>query len=190
MDTLLSFVWAMGMAIGLIFIFMTSGYTTDLFTYLFGNILMVSQTDLLLIAALDIVIIVTVVLMYNVLHLVSFDEEYARTRNVPVQLVNIILFSLIALTIIATVRVVGIVLMIAILTLPAATAQIYHRWMKPIMITASLITLFSTIAGLVISYYLDMSTGPIIVLIVALIYLLSTLLHTRKSSRRSKDMVS
>ena len=171
LDSLLSFLWATGMALGLVFIFLTPGYSTDLFTYLFGNILLVSRFDLLMILALDLIILIVVFLMYNTFLAVSFDEEYAETRNLPVTLVNMILFSLIALTIVATIRVVGIVLMIAILTIPAATAQMFFRTVKKIMAAAALITLFASIAGLFISYYLNFATGPVIILLISCIYL-------------------
>jgi zinc transport system permease protein len=171
LDTLLSFLWATGMAIGLVFIFLTPGYATDLFTYLFGNILLVSRFDLYVILFLDIIIIAIVYLMYNSFLAVAFDEEHAETRNMPVTLVNIILFGLIALTIIATIRVVGIVLMIAILTIPAATAQMFHKTVREIMITSSSLTLFASISGLFISYYLNFAAGPIIVLLISAMYL-------------------
>ena len=145
LDTLLSFLWATGMAIGLVFIFLTPGYATDLFTYLFGNILLVSRFDLYMILSLDVIILATVYMMYNSFLAVTFDEEYSETRNMPITLVNMILFALIALTIVATIRVVGIVLMIAILTIPAATAQVFHKTVKKIMLTSSLITLYASI---------------------------------------------
>ena len=171
LDTLLSFLWSTGMAIGLIFIFLTPGYATDLFTYLFGNILLVSRFDLYMILLMDVIILAMVYLFYNSFLAVTFDEEYAQTRNMPVTIVNMVLFALIALTIVATIRVVGIVLMIAILTIPAATAQLFHKTVKKIMITSSIITLFGSISGLFISYYLNFATGPIIVLIISGIYL-------------------
>ncbi len=176
LDTILSFLWATGMATGLVFIFLTPGYATDLFTYLFGNILLVSEADLLMILALDAVILAIVFLMFNSFLSVTFDEEYSETRNTPTTLINIILFGLIALTIIATIRVVGIVLMIAILTIPAASAQLFHKTIKKIMITSTAITLTATITGLFVSYYLNFSTGPIIVLIISFIYMASVLL--------------
>jgi zinc transport system permease protein len=173
------------MAIGLVFIFLTPGYATDLFTYLFGNILLVSQIDLITIFVLDILIVSTVFLMFNSILSVTFDEEYSETKNMRVTLVNMFLFGLIALTIIATIRVVGIVLMIAILTIPAAIAQQFHKTVKKIMITASAITLFSTISGLFISYYLDFSTGPIIVLILSAIYVISLIFSKIKTTHFS-----
>jgi len=173
LDSLLSFLWATGMAIGLVFIFLTPGYATDLFTYLFGNILLVSKLDLIIILVLDVVILATVFLMFNSFLSVTFDEEYSETRNTSVTLVNMIMFGLIALTIVATIKVVGIVLMIAMLTIPAATAQLFHKTVKKIMITSSVITLFAAISGLCISYYIDFVTGPIIVLIISSIYVIS-----------------
>ncbi len=172
MDILLSFLWATGMAIGLVFMFLTPGYGSDLFTYLFGNILLVSSFDLTLIVILDVLILVTVYLMYNSFLAVVFDEEYAEVRNMPVRFVYLVLLCLIALTVITIIRLVGIVLMIALLTMPAATAQIISRNVGRMMIVASLITLFSTISGLLISYFLDFATGPIIVLIISLVYLI------------------
>ncbi|MBW2989261.1 metal ABC transporter permease [Candidatus Woesearchaeota archaeon] len=176
-DTLLSFLWATGMAIGLVFIFLTPGYAKDLFTYLFGNILLVSRMDLLMIFFLDLIITGAVLLMFNSFLSVTFDEEHSETRNMPVTLVNVILFSLIALTIVATIRVVGIVLMIAILTMPAATAQLFHKTVKGMMVTSFLITLFAAIAGLFVSYYLNFATGPIIVLIISFIYVIAPFLR-------------
>jgi zinc transport system permease protein len=182
LDTLLSLLWATGMAIGLVFIFLTPGYATDLFTYLFGNILLVSKIDLIMILVLDIVVLATVFLMYNSFLSVTFDEEYSETRNMPVTLVNIILFGLIALTILATIRVVGIVLMIAILTIPAATAQLFHKTVKRIMMTSSLITFLAAITGLFISYYLNFATGPIVVLIISTVYLVCVFFSVLKPS--------
>lgn len=180
LDSLLSFLWATGMALGLVFIFLTPGYSTDLFTYLFGNILLVSRFDLMMILGLDLIILIVVFLMYNTFLAVSFDEEYAETRNLPVTWVNMILFGLIALTIVATIRVVGIVLMIAILTIPAATAQMFFKTVKKIMVAAALITLFASFLGLFISYYLNFATGPIIILLISCFYLMGMIFSKAK----------
>lgn len=173
LDTLLSFLWSAGMAIGLIFIFLTPGYATDLNTFLFGNILLVSDFDLFFILALNIAIIASVVLFYNPFLSVCFDEEYAATRNLPVSLIYLFLFALVAMTVVAVIRVVGIVLMIAILSLPAASAQMFRKTVKGIMILSVLISLLSMISGLLISAILDFPPGPIIVLVTSLAYLIS-----------------
>jgi zinc transport system permease protein len=186
LDTLLSALWATGMAVGLVFMFLTPGYAADLFTYLFGNILLVSTLDLTLIVIMDLVIILVVVLMYNSFLAVAFDEEYAEVRNIPVLAVDLILFGLIALTVVTIIRVVGIVLMIALLTMPAAVAQLFHKTMKGMMVTASLITLFATVSGLFISYLINFAPGPIIVLIMSLIYIASIGISQLRTTRRFK----
>ncbi len=171
-DVMLSFSWATGMAIGLIFMFMTPGYAADLFSYLFGNIILVSTTDIILIAMLDVVVILTTVLMFNTIMSVTYDEEHAQIRNVPVSVVYTVLISLIALTIVMLIQAVGIVLLIAILTMPAATSRIFCRTIKKMMISATLITLAAMTSGLLLSYMTNLPTGPVIVLITSLIYIL------------------
>jgi len=185
-DTLLSALWATGMAVGLVFMFLTPGYATDLFSYLFGNILLVSTVDLAMIVILDLLIILAVVLMYNPFLAVAFDEEYAEVRNLRVLLVDLILFGVIALTVVTIIRVVGIVLMIALLTMPAAVGQLFHKTVKGIMVTASVITLVATVSGLFIAYLINFAPGPIIVLIISLIYMVSIGISWVRSSRRSK----
>jgi len=171
MDALLSALWSVGMAIGLIFIFITEGYATDLFTFLFGNILLVNSFDLALILALDIIVVAATFVFYNVFMAIAFDEESAEVRNVPVTLAYLILFSLIALTIVMVIKVVGIILMIALLTMPAATAQMFNKTVKSIMFWAFILTLIVTVGGLFASFALDFPTGPIIILFAAGIYL-------------------
>ncbi len=171
-DVMLSFSWATGMAIGLIFMFMTPGYATDLFSYLFGNIILVSTSDLILIAVLDVVVVLTTVLMFNSIMSVTFDEEYAQIRNVPVSMVYTVLISLIALTIVMLIQAVGIVLLIAILTMPAATSRIFCRTIKKMMISATMITLFAMTSGLFLSYLTNLPAGPVIVLITSLFYII------------------
>lgn len=175
LDILLSFSWSTGMAIGLIFMFLTPGYATDLFTYLFGNILLVSGTDLLIMLALDALIVIIVFLMFNSFLSVTFDEEYSEVRNTPVSLVYFILLSLIAFTIVMLIQVVGIVLVIAILTLPAATARLFGRTVKKIMIFSSIITLISMLGGLIFSYYVNLPAGPVIVLMNSAFYVFSSI---------------
>jgi zinc transport system permease protein len=189
LDVLLSFLWATGMAIGLVFIFLTPGYATDLFTFLFGNILLVSAADIWMILALDMIILLAVSLMYNSFLAATFDEEFAEVGNLKTGIVYAVLFGLMALTIVTTIRVVGIVLMIAILTLPAATAQLFKKRLKEIMALSAAIALLASVSGLFISYYLDFSTGPIIVLILSFLYLLGMLVKGNGKPVRGKEIV-
>ena len=176
MDALLSALWSVGMAIGLIFIFITTGYTTDLFTFLFGNILLVNSFDLILIFALDVIVITATFIFFNVFKAVIFDEEAAEVRNIPVTKPYIILFSLISLTIVMVIKVVGIILMIALLTMPAATAQLFNKTVKSIMFWAFILTLVVTVGGLFASLILNFPTGPIIILFAAAMYIIGMLI--------------
>lgn len=184
LDTILSSMWATGMAIGLIFIFLTPGYSADLFTYLFGNILLVSDMELIALLILDAIVISAAFLLYNPIKLVLFDEDYAETRNIPTQIIYTILFVMIALTIITLIRVVGIVLIIALLTMPAAAAQLLSRKMETMMVMAGAITLISIIGGLTISHFAGMPTGPIIVLLSAAIYIGTNTITNKKNSKK------
>ena len=124
-DTVIGAVWAMGMATGIIFISLTPGYTTDLMSYLFGNILMVTTTDLWLIGALDVFVLAVVALFHKQLLAVCFDSEFATLRGVHVERFYFLLLALTALTVVLLVSVVGIILVIALLTLPAAMANLF-----------------------------------------------------------------
>ncbi|NOQ46031.1 MAG: iron chelate uptake ABC transporter family permease subunit, partial [Desulfobulbaceae bacterium] len=151
-DTILSAVWSIGMAIGLLFISKTSGYNEDLMSYLFGDILMVSPSDLALICLLDIVLLVAVALFYNRLLAISFDEEFARLSGIPVARYNTIFLCLVALTVVLLVQVVGIILVVALLTLPAATAGRLTSRLPAMMLVSVIFCLVSTTGGLMISY--------------------------------------
>lgn len=182
LDIMLSFSWATGMAIGLLFMFITPGYSVDLFSYLFGNILLVSISDIMLIAVLDVVVFVTTLVMFNSFMSVTFDEEFSEVRNMPVSFIYTVLMSLIALTIVMLIQAVGIVLLIALLTMPAATAQVF-RTVKKMMLAASIITLVSMTAGLFVSYLTNLPAGPVIVLLASAFYIASVVLGRTKRNR-------
>ncbi len=169
-DTVLSAVWSIGMAIGIIFISKTGGYNEDLMSYLFGDILMVSSTDLLLITLLDFVLLIAVLLLYNRLVAISFDEEFARISGIHVEMYNTLFLCLVALTVVLLVQVVGIILVVALLALPAAAAGQLTTRLPAMMFTATLLCLISTTGGLVISYIPDLPAGATIILIAGILY--------------------
>ncbi len=169
-DTLISAIWAVGMAIGIIFISQTPGYYENLMSYLFGNILIISRSDLILMALLNVIVILVTVLFYNQLTAVCFDEEFARVRGVNVELFYLILMILTALTVVLLVSVVGIVMVIALLTLPTATAGIFSRSLKRTMILSALFSILFTILGLGFSYGPDLPPGAVIILIAGIFY--------------------
>lgn len=171
LDTVLSAVWAIGMAVGVIFISKTSGYNEDLMSYLFGDILMVSNRDLFLITVLDLILVVIVFFSYNQMLVISFDEEFARISGIRVNLCNTIFLCLIALTVVLLVQVVGIILVVALLSLPAAAAGKLTVRLPAMIVLAVLLSLASTAGGLVISYAPNLPAGATIVIVAALLYL-------------------
>lgn len=176
-DTLIGAFWAVGMAIGILFISRTPGYNVDLMSYLFGNILIVSSRDLWLMAGMDAVVLLMVLLFFRQFMAVAFDEEFARLRGVPVTRFYLILLSLVALTVVLLIQVVGLILVIALLTLPAAIALQYVHSLGRSMMLASLLGMLFTCAGLVIAYQSDLPAGATIILVAGVSYLSSTLLN-------------
>jgi zinc transport system permease protein len=175
-DTLIGALWAVGMAVGILFIYKTPGYNVDLMSYLFGNILMVKKESLQLLAVLDVVIILAVVFFYKRFLAVCFDEEYSQLQGIGVVSTYLLLLCLIALTVVILIQVVGIILVIALLTLPAATARYYARSLGQMMILASLLGAVFTTAGLVASYRPDLPAGATIIVIAGIAYLAATVL--------------
>lgn len=172
-DTLIGVLWAVGMAVGVIFITKTPGYNVDLTSFLFGNILMVSSHDLTLIGWLDAAILVIVTVLFRQFMAVTFDEEFARLRGVPVDVIYFVFLGLIALTVVALIQVVGLVMVIALLTLPASIAALYTHRLSRMMVIASLLGWLFSIGGLAISYEFDLPSGAAIVLLAGIGYLLS-----------------
>ncbi len=170
-DTVIGAVWAIGMALGILFIFKTPGYNEDLMSYLFGNILMVSAEDLWLIAGLDVLIVVVGLLFYNQLLAVCFDEEFARIRGIHVEFYYLLLLCLTALTVVLLVTVVGIVMVIALLTLPVAVAGHFSKRLWHMMALATLFTAVFTTLGLTLSYGPDLPAGATTILLAGAVYL-------------------
>jgi zinc transport system permease protein len=170
-DTIIGALWAIGMAVGILFVFKTPGYSEDLMSYLFGNILLVSREDLWLIAGLDVIVIVVALLFYNPLLAVCFDEEFARLRGVPVAFFYLLLLELTAVTVVLLVSVVGIVLVIALLTLPAAIAGHFTRTLGQTMVLAVLLSLGFTTGGLALSYGPNLPTGATTIMLAGGFYL-------------------
>ena len=172
-DTIIGVMWAIGMAIGIILVDLTEGYKADLMSYLFGSILAVPRSDLLIMLVLDIVIIALVGLFYKELLAISFDETFATVMNVPVDAIYLTLMCLIALTVVMMMRVVGLIMVIALLTMPAAISGQFVKEMKKMMLLASILGMVFTTAGLWISYSLNLTSGATIILVAGVIYVLS-----------------
>jgi zinc transport system permease protein len=172
-DTVIQAVWAVGMAVGLLFIFKTPGYNEDLMSYLFGSILMVAPGDLWMMAGLDCVVILACVLFHRQMLAVCFDEEFALVRGIRVNAYHALMLCLTALTVVLLVNVVGIVMVIALLTLPAATASHFSRRLWQMMGLSVVLTAVLTVSGLAVSYGPDLPAGATIIVLTACAYLLA-----------------
>ncbi|MFH1155087.1 MAG: metal ABC transporter permease [Pseudomonadota bacterium] len=169
-DTVIGAIWAVGMAAGLLFIDMTPGYF-NMSSFLFGDILLISRSDITLVLVLDLLTVAITVLFYNTLMAVCFDEEYATLRGINAGRYYILLLCLVALTVVLLVRVVGIVMVIALLTLPPAVAGKFTTRMKRMMILSIWLCMFFNTAGLALSFSAGLSTGPTIIAIAGTTYL-------------------
>ncbi len=174
-DTIISVMWSLGMATGVIFISITPGYSTDLMSYLFGNILMVTKQDLYILTIINAIVILTGIIFYNKLTAVCFDEDFARLKGINVGFYYLLLLCITALTIVALIQVVGLILVIALLTMPAAIAKQYVKNMRQMMIMAVILGTLFTTSGLVASYEPDLPSGATIIVITSVFFLLSML---------------
>ena len=192
-DTVIGAMWAIGMATGIIFVDLTAGYKVDLMSYLFGSILAVQPSELLVILGLDIVVILLVVLFYKELVAISFDETFATVENVPVDVIYIVLLCMVALTVVMMMRVVGLIMVIALLTMPAAISGQFARDMRRMMMLASILGILFTTVGLWLSYAWNLTSGATIILVSGAAYLLSlavkSLVRRQQAGNTSNGMV-
>ncbi|VXD19649.1 metal ABC transporter permease [Planktothrix paucivesiculata] len=172
-DTIIGVMWAIGMAIGIIFIDLTPGYKVDLMSYLFGSILTVPPSDLIIMLILNMVIGVMIFLFYKELVAISFDPVFAETRNLPVDQLYLMLIVAIALTVVMVMKVVGLILVIALLTIPAAISGQFVKDLKQMMVFSSILGIVFTTLGLGISYFFNLTSGATIILVAGFTYLLS-----------------
>jgi zinc transport system permease protein len=174
-DTVIGALWAIGMAVGILFIYATSGYNEDLMSYLFGNILMVSSGNLRLIAVLDAIVVGVGIVFYKPLLAVCFDEEFARLRGLHVERYFLLLLCLTALAVVLLVTAVGVILVIALLTLPPAIAGHFSKSLWRMMVISALLSVVFTTVGLAVSYGPEIPSGATIVAIAGAFYLLTIL---------------
>lgn len=175
-DSAIAILWALGMAIGVIFIYLTPGYAPNLMSYLFGNILTVSMTDIYMLLALSVVIILFFGLQFRNILYIAFDEEFARARRLPVGAIKYFMISLVALSIVFNIRVVGIILVISLLTIPQNIANMFVKSFFNIMLLSILIALIGTLSGLVIAYYFNIPSGAAIIFFLVILFFSARLL--------------
>ncbi len=172
-DTGIGILWSVGMAIGVIFINLTPGYAPDLFSYLFGSILTVNNTDLYIMLILDLIIIATVYLFRREFLAVSFDEEFSKVVGLPALLIYMLLLALVALSVVVLIKVVGVILLIALFTIPAAISKQYTYNLRKLMLLATIIGIILTSLGLILSYIFNLASGATIVMVLAAAFAIS-----------------
>ncbi|MCL2862976.1 MAG: metal ABC transporter permease [Methanimicrococcus sp.] len=170
-DSAIGILWSLGVAVGVILIYLTPGYAPDLMTYLFGNILTVPASDIWLMIAIDIIILIVVVLFYKEFLSMCFDEEYTRVVGVSSDKIYLLLLCLLALATVAMIKVVGIILIIAMLSIPASISRKFSHNMRTMMVYSSIIGAVLSLAGLALSYRFDLPSGATIILVMSVVYL-------------------
>lgn len=170
-DTVIGALWATGMAVGVMFIAATPGYNEDLMSYLFGNILMVSRQDLVTVACLDAVVIGISAVFYNEFLAICFDQEFAKVRGIRVDVYYLVLLCITAITVVLLATIVGVLMVIALLTLPVAIAGIFAKTLKGVMILSVLLCGLFTTSGIWLSYAPDLPAGATIIVIAGAAYI-------------------
>ena len=177
-DSAIAVFWSLGMALGIILIFLSPGYAPNLSEYLFGNILTISMTDILLLSILSFILVLFFSFFYRPILNTAFDKEFAQTRGVNVAFFEYTLIMLVAVTIVLSIRLVGIVLLISLLTVPQMTANIFTHKFSKIMLLSVIISFVGCIAGLLMSYYLNVPSGAFIIFVLISIFLVAKLFIT------------
>lgn len=180
-DTVINALWAIGMSIGIVFIAKTPGYA-DPMSYLFGNILLVSTSDLILLGILDLVVIFLAWRYYPQIEASAFDEEFARTRGVNTDAVFLVILAVTAIAVVLLQTFVGIVMVIAMLTLPAGTSGFFAKNLARMMVLATLFSLAFSVAGLIVSWSLDLPSGAVVVLVAGATFLTVSALNLRRKA--------
>lgn len=188
-DSAIALFWALGMAVGIIFIFLTPGYTPGLSEFLFGNILTITTTDIMLFAAYTTALLLYVAWQYRPILYTAFDADFARIKGINTSCINTIMMLFIAIGVVLSIRLIGIMLLMSVLTLPQIIAELYTSQYKTMMLLSGIMCLISSVAGLFISAIIAVPTGACIVVLQVLLYILSKAIHTLYTrAMRNKHM--
>lgn len=180
-DTFIGVLWAVGMALGVILLDLTPGYSVNLMSYLFGSILAVPTADLWWMVGLSILTIFLTVYFYRDMLAISYDDEFARLRGVPVHLIHFIFIGLVAVSIVFIIRLVGLILIIALLTIPPYIAEKYARSLSMTMVLAVFLCMIFNVVGLAVAYSWNLSSGATIIMVAAAGFFLSLIIDTIRS---------
>ena len=182
-DTIIGVLWAVGMALGVILLDLSPGYNVDLMSFLFGSILAVPPADLWLMLVLNILILLTVGYFYNDFLALSYDEDFAKIRGVRVKLLYFVLLAMVALSVVMIIRIVGLILVIALLTIPPYIAEKYSASLRAMMFLSFLLSSFFTMVGLWVSYFFNLTSGATIILVAGVCFFISLFFELLRSPR-------
>ena len=185
-DTIIGVIWALGMALGIIMVDLAPGYNVDLISYLFGSILTVPGSDLAVMLVMGMAIALLVAYYYKDLLALSYDEEFARIRGVPVKGLYFALIAMLAVTIVLVIQVVGLILVIALLTIPPFIVEKYARSLLQMMVGSSLLGAVFTITGLWLAYQYNLTSGASIIMVAGIAFLISAVIDRLRMHSRSK----
>lgn len=184
-DSVIAALWSIGMAVGVLFISQTPGFNVELTNFLIGNILWVTPLDLYILGGLDIIVIVIVTCLHKRFLAICFDEEQARLQGLPVNTLYLLLLVLIAVSIVLLIQVVGIILVMAMLTIPAAIANLLTGRLSAMMLIAVLISGGLCLSGMAAAYHLDWPAGATIALLTGLVYVASLIAFRDRGKKKS-----
>lgn len=186
-DSAIAVFWSLGMAIGIVLTFLSPGYAPNLSEYLFGNILTITRGDIVALAILSLVVLLFFIFFYHAIVSVSFDTEFARTRRVPTQFIEYAMMLFIAVTIVLSIRLVGIVLLMSLITVPQMTANLFTVNYSKIISLSILFSFVGCVAGLLLSYYLNVPSGAFIIFVlIVMFFIAKTIKAIASSSVRSR----
>lgn len=183
-DSAIGIIWAVGMAIGAVFMSLRPGYATDLTSYLFGNILLVDRVDIVWLASLTLFIVVGAALWLRKIMYVTFDESYARSQGVRAQRVAYVMAIIVAVTIVLSIKVMGIILLLSLLTMPTVIANTFTKDYRRIALYSALVAVVGNVTGFILSYEYDLPTGSCIIFILTILLIVVKLLTLRVTANK------
>jgi len=169
-DTLTGILWSFGMALGILFIALSPGYMPDMTSYLFGDILSVSNSSLIYMSIFTVIIIFIFVMFFNSFILYLFDEDYAKTTGIKTSVLETLTYIMIPMGIIVLIKIVGIILTIALMTIPISIAKMMFKSIKRVIVASIFISAILCLVGIVISYYINIPSGACIILFSTVVY--------------------
>ncbi len=182
-DSAIAILWSLGMALGIIFVFMTPGYTPNLMSFLFGNILSVTRTDLILMLVFCTLLTAFFIVFFRPILYTAFDPEFSRTKGIPVAFYRYLMSAIMALAIVMSIRTIGIILVLSMFTLPQITAMLFTRNFARIIPLAALWGIVGAVMGLMTAYWMDIPAGAAIIFFLILQFLIIKIIFVLRTSR-------